>query len=85
MDLLNANTSAVPTTSTFLPDDLEKEKERLMKEELFTLKGKLQEMEQGNEKNKNENFCDYVLSSDKICNHYTAFASLKILEAILFF
>ena len=44
VDLLNANTSAVPTTSTFVPDDLEKEKERL-KEELFNLKTKLQETE----------------------------------------
>ena len=52
VDLLNANTSAVPTTSTFVPDDLEKEKERL-KEELFNLKTKLQETEQENEKLKN--------------------------------
>ena len=78
------NTSALPITFAFVPDDLEKEKERL-KEELFDLKIKLQEMEQENEKLKNDNFCDYVLSSDKICNHYTGFPSVKILEAILNF
>ena len=84
VDSLNPNTSAVPTTFAFVPDDSEKEKERL-KEELFNLKTKLQEMEQENEKLKNDNFCDYVLSSDKICNHYTGFPSVKILEAILNF
>ena len=42
-------------------------------------------MEQENKKLKNDNFCDYVLSSDKICNHYTGFPSVKILEAILNF
>ena len=42
-------------------------------------------MEQENEKLKNENFCDYVLSSNKICNHYTGFPVVKILEAILNF
>ena len=38
-----------------------------------------------NEKLKNDNFCDYVLSSDKICNHYTGFPSVEILELILNF
>ena len=38
-----------------------------------------------NEKLKNDNFCDYVLSSDKICNHYTGFPSVEILEVILNF
>ena len=84
VDSLNANTSAAPTTFTFVPDDLEKENER-KKEELLNLKTKLQEMEQENEKLKNNNFCDYVLSSDKICNHYTGFPSVKILKAILNF
>ena len=42
-------------------------------------------MEQENEKLKNDNFCGYVLFSDKICNHYTGFPSVKILEAILNF
>ena len=42
------DTSAVPTTFAFVPDDLEKKKERL-KEELFNLKPKHQEMEQENE------------------------------------
>ena len=78
------NTSTLPTTFAFVPDDLEKEKETL-KEELFNLKIKLQDMEQENKKLKNDNFCDYVLSSDKICNHYTGFPSVKILEAILNF
>ena len=55
MDSLNAYTSAVPTTFAFVPVDLEKEKKRL-KEELFNLKTKLQEMEQENEKLKNDNF-----------------------------
>ena len=84
MDLLNANTSAEPTTFAFVPDDLEKEKERL-KEELINLKTKLKEMEQENQKLKSKNFCDYELSSGKICNHYTDFPSIKILEAILNF
>ena len=84
MDPLNSNTSAVPTTFAFVPDDSEKEKERL-KEELFDLKTKLQEMEQENEKLKNDNFCGYVLSFDKICNHYTTLPNVKILEAILNF
>ena len=65
VDSLNANTSAVPATFAFVHDDLETEKERL-KEKLFNLKTKLQEMEQENEKLKKDNFCDYVLSSDKI-------------------
>ena len=72
VDSLNPNTSAVPNTFVFVPDDSEKEKERL-KEELLNLKTKLQEMEQENEKLKNDYFCDYVLSSDKIWNHYKAF------------
>ena len=42
-------------------------------------------MEQKNKKLKSDNFCDYVLASDKICNHYTGFPSVKILEAILNF
>ena len=63
---------------------MEKEKERL-KEELFNLKTKLQEMKQGNEKLKNENFCDSVLSSCKISNQYTGFPSVKILEVIFNF
>ena len=42
-------------------------------------------MEQENEKLKNENVCDYVLSSNKICNHYTGFPIVKILEVILNF
>ena len=42
-------------------------------------------MEQENKKLKNDNLCDYVLSSDKICNHYTGFPSVKILEANLNF
>ena len=67
-----------------MPDYLQKEKERL-KEELFNLKTKLQEMEQEHEKLKNSNFCGYVLSSDKICNHYTGFPSVEILEVILNF
>ena len=82
VDLLNANTCAVPTTLAFVPDDLDKEKERL-KEELFNLKTKLQEMEQENENLKNENFCDCVFPSDKTCNHYMGLSSIKILEAIL--
>ena len=84
MDSLNANTSAVATTFAFVPDDLEKAKGRL-KEETFNLKTKLQEMEEEIEKLKNDNFCDCVLFSDKICNHYKNFPSVKILEAILFF
>ena len=40
VDLFNANTSAVPNTFAFVPDDLEQEKERL-KEELFNLTTKL--------------------------------------------
>ena len=82
------NTSAVPTTFAFVHDNLEKEKERKkerMKEKLFNLKTKLQEMEQENEILKNYNFCDYVLSSDKIYNHYTGFPSVKLLEAVLNF
>ena len=43
LNSLNPNTSAVPNTFAFVPDDSEKEKERL-KEELFNLKTKLQEM-----------------------------------------
>ena len=42
-------------------------------------------MEQKNEKLKKNNFCGYVLSSDKICNHYTDFPSVKILKAIFSF
>ena len=42
-------------------------------------------MEKENEKLKNNNFCDYLLSTDKICNHYTGFPSVKISEAILNF
>ena len=42
-------------------------------------------MEQKNEKLTNKNCCDYVLSSDKICNHYTSFLSVEILETILNF
>ena len=42
-------------------------------------------MEKENEKLKNNNFCDYLLSADKICNHYTGFPSVKISEAILNF
>ena len=49
VDSLNANNSAVPTTFAFVRDDLEKEKARL-KEELFNLQTKLQEMEQENGK-----------------------------------
>ena len=55
MDSLNANTSAVATTFAFVPDDLEKAKGRL-KEEIFNLKTKLQEMEEEIEKLKNDNF-----------------------------
>ena len=44
VDSLNANTSDAPTTYAFVPDDLEKAKERL-KEELFNLKTKLQEIQ----------------------------------------
>ena len=84
MDSLNPNTSAVTNRFAFVSGDLGKEKERLNKE-LFNLKTKLQEMEQENEKLKNDNSCDYVLSSDKICNHYTGFPGVKILEAILNF
>ena len=40
-------------------------------------------MGQENGKLKKESSCDYVLSFDKICNHYTGFPSVKILEAIL--
>ena len=40
VDLLNANISAIPTTSAFVPDDLVREKLRL-KEEIFSLKIKL--------------------------------------------
>ena len=32
---------------------------------------------------KKESSCDYVLSFDKTCNHYTGFPSVKILEVIL--
>ena len=53
----SCNENKVDFLTEFVPDDLEKEKERL-KEELFNLKTKLQEMEQKNEKLKNENFCD---------------------------
>ena len=42
-------------------------------------------MEKENEKLKNNNFCDYLLSADKICNHYTGFPSVKISVAILSF
>ena len=42
VDSLNANTSAAPTTFAFVPDYLEKEKERL-KEDIFNLKTKFQE------------------------------------------
>ena len=42
-------------------------------------------MEQKNEKLTNNNFCDYVLSSDKTCNHYTSFLNVEILETILNF
>ena len=52
VDLLNASTSALPTTFAFVPDDLEKKKERL-KEEHFNLKTKRKEMEQRNEKLEN--------------------------------
>ena len=52
MDLLNASTSALPTTFAFEPDDLEKKKEKL-KEEHFNLKTKRKEMEQRNEKLEN--------------------------------
>ena len=52
VDSLNPNTSAVLTTFAFVPDNLEKERERL-KEEFFNLKTKLQEMEQ---ENKNPKF-----------------------------
>ena len=76
--------SSVSATFAFVPDDSEKEKERL-KEELFNLKTKLQEMERENEKLKNGNFSDYVLSFDKICNYYKGFPSVTILEAILNF
>ena len=82
MDSLNANTSSTPTTFAFVLDDFEKERERL--KEPFKLKTKLLEMEQENEKLKNI-FCYYVLSSDKIRNHYTGFSNVKILEAILNF
>ena len=82
LDSLNANTSSTPTTFAFVLDDFEKEKERL--KEPFKLKTKLLEMEQENEKLKNI-FCYYVLSSDKIRNHYTGFSNVKILEAILNF
>ena len=34
---------------------------------------------------KNNNFCDYALYSDKICNNYTGFPNLKILEAFSIF
>ena len=40
VDLLNANISAIPTTSAFVPDNLVKEKLKL-KEEIFSLKIKL--------------------------------------------
>ena len=42
-------------------------------------------MEQKNEKLANNNFCDYVLSSDKIYNHYTSFLNVEVLETILNF
>ena len=42
LDSLNANISAVPATFAFVPDDLEKEKERLT-EGIFNLKTKFQE------------------------------------------
>ena len=68
MDSLNVNTFALPTTLAFVPDDIEKEKERL-KEKPFNLKTKLQEMEKENEKHKNNNFCGSVFIFDKIFNH----------------
>ena len=42
-------------------------------------------MEQEREKLKNSNFCGYVLPSDKICDHYIGFPSVKILETIFNF
>ena len=63
MDSLNPNTSAVTNRFAFVFGDLEKEIERLT-EELFNLKTKLLEMKQENEKLKNDNSRDYVLSSD---------------------
>ena len=77
VDLFNANTCAVPTTFAFVPDDLGEEKERKKEEEHFNLKTKLQEMEQENEKLKNNNLCDHLLSSDKLYNHYTCFPGVK--------
>ena len=68
MDSVNVNTFALPTTLVFVPDDIEKEKERL-KEKPFNLKTKLQEMEQENEKHKNNNFCGSVFTFDKTFNH----------------
>ena len=68
----------------YLLSDLEKEKE-ILKEELFNLKTKLQEMEHENEKLENSNFCGYALSSDKICRHYAGFPSVKILESFSIF
>ena len=76
VDLFNANTCAVATTFAFVPDDLEEEKKRL-EEEHFNLKTKLQEMEQENEKLKNSNLCDHLLSSDKLYNHYKCFSGVK--------
>ena len=84
MDSLNANTSAVATTFAFVPDDLEKAKGRL-KEEIFNLKLNFRKWKRKLKNLKMIIFCDCVLFSDKIRNHYKNFPSVKILEVILFF
>ena len=52
---------------------------------MFKLKNKLQEIEQENENLKNSGFCGFNLSSDKIYNHFIAFPSINIIEAIFNF
>ena len=50
--------------------------------ELKRLKHSIKELRESYDKNMRSHFTDHVISSNELCNHYTGFSSVDVLNAV---